>query len=104
MRSPNRLAVAVVNCSRKIAVALRGSEERISRMVPCISFLTSPGVPTARSFPRCIDRKSTRLNSSHLGISYAVFCLKKKKKQQKGPLTGISELSASANLGGGGGV
>src|SRR5258705_1913574 len=29
------------------------------------------GVPT--------DRKSTRLNSSHLGISYAVFCLKKKK-------------------------
>src|SRR5437899_8847311 len=28
------------------------------------------------------DRKSTRLNSSHLGISYAVFCLKKKKKEQ----------------------
>src|SRR5258705_5491233 len=28
---------------------------------------------------RGIDRKSTRLNSSHLGISYAVFCLKKKK-------------------------
>src|SRR5947199_2576340 len=27
------------------------------------------------------DRKSTRLNSSHLGISYAVFCLKKKKQQ-----------------------
>src|SRR5437899_4604739 len=26
-----------------------------------------------------IDRKSTRLNSSHLGISYAVFCLKKKR-------------------------
>src|SRR2546426_7234218 len=29
---------------------------------------------------RCRDRKSTRLNSSHLVISYAVFCLKKKKK------------------------
>src|SRR5262245_63177838 len=29
---------------------------------------------------RLQDRKSTRLNSSHLGISYAVFCLKKKKK------------------------
>src|ERR1022692_866606 len=28
----------------------------------------------------CLDRKSTRLNSSHLVISYAVFCLKKKKK------------------------
>ena len=28
------------------------------------------------------DRKSTRLNSSNLGISYAVFCLKKKKKKK----------------------
>src|ERR1035438_10715726 len=28
-----------------------------------------------------LDRKSTRLNSSHLGISYAVFCLKKKKNK-----------------------
>src|SRR2546426_4856135 len=30
----------------------------------------------------CQDRKSTRLNSSHLVISYAVFCLKKKKKNE----------------------
>src|ERR1039458_8158108 len=29
------------------------------------------------------DRKSTRLNSSHLGISYAVFCLKKKRVQRR---------------------
>src|SRR5690242_21520487 len=29
------------------------------------------------------DRKSTRLNSSHMSISYAVFCLKKKKKNTK---------------------
>src|SRR5437899_6347308 len=29
------------------------------------------------------DRKSTRLNSSHLGISYAVFCLKKKRKPKE---------------------
>src|SRR2546426_3782244 len=35
------------------------------------------GPPRAR--PGCIDRESTRLNSSHLLISYAVFCLKKKK-------------------------
>src|SRR5215467_15117845 len=32
--------------------------------------------------PCTADRKSTRLNSSHLVISYAVFCLKKKKKQK----------------------
>src|SRR5256885_11404865 len=31
------------------------------------------------------DRKSTRLNSSHLVISYAVFCLKKKKQEQNPP-------------------
>src|SRR3712207_8342677 len=31
----------------------------------------------------CVDRKSTRLNSSHANISYAVFCLKKKKKIQE---------------------
>src|SRR6266480_4468471 len=33
--------------------------------------------------PGVADRKSTRLNSSHMSISYAVFCLKKKKKQHK---------------------
>src|SRR5207253_5785675 len=32
-----------------------------------------------------IDRKSTRLNSSHVAISYAVFCLKKKKQQHTSP-------------------
>src|SRR3712207_7880619 len=32
-------------------------------------------------FILCKDRKSTRLNSSHANISYAVFCLKKKKNQ-----------------------
>src|SRR5688500_19484881 len=46
-----------------------------------------PGAPRAREAKRGVrgsrarDRKSTRLNSSHLVISYAVFCLKKKKKQ-----------------------
>src|SRR6266496_5853133 len=36
---------------------------------------------TREAFKR--DRKSTRLNSSHVEISYAVFCLKKKKKKKK---------------------
>src|SRR2546422_3131260 len=35
---------------------------------------------------RCQDRKSTRLNSSHGYISYAVFCLKKKKIHQRRPI------------------
>src|SRR5688500_19209355 len=37
--------------------------------------------PAEIIFQRQLDRKSTRLNSSHLVISYAVFCLKKKKKK-----------------------
>src|SRR2546426_7174314 len=36
-----------------------------------------------RIAPQLRDRKSTRLNSSHLVISYAVFCLKKKKKTKE---------------------
>src|SRR3712207_7179304 len=41
------------------------------------------GAGDAPGYPVCWrDRKSTRLNSSHANISYAVFCLKKKKKSQ----------------------
>src|SRR2546426_8525408 len=42
---------------------------------------------TAMRLAELADRKSTRLNSSHLVISYAVFCLKKKKKKQISILT-----------------
>src|SRR2546426_5618270 len=41
------------------------------------------GVALDLEIARVQDRKSTRLNSSHLVISYAVFCLKKKKKKKK---------------------
>src|SRR5437773_5349465 len=40
-------------------------------------------LPGTRVFGPKEERKSTRLNSSHITISYAVFCLKKKKKNQK---------------------
>src|SRR5437870_8067163 len=43
--------------------------------------------------PRPRDRKSTRLNSSHVAISYAVFCLKKKKKTHKTNRQQIYNLS-----------
>src|SRR5258705_1118406 len=49
---------------------------RSYKMTPIMSFPF--GIP-APNFEGLEDRKSTRLNSSHLGISYAVFCLKKKK-------------------------
>src|SRR5205814_3245851 len=47
----------------------------------CCHFCDVSANPFASATPNpVLDRKSTRLNSSHLGISYAVFCLKKKKK------------------------
>src|SRR3989442_6309487 len=45
----------------------------------CWQGLRSPGRQTAARSAPLRDRKSTRLNSSHVRISYAVFCLKKKK-------------------------
>src|SRR5437870_11458678 len=52
------------------------------RSCPCTAS-DIPGRQTAGAghCRRCSDRKSTRLNSSHVAISYAVFCLKKKKKR-----------------------
>src|SRR3989454_3944124 len=44
--------------------------------------LTIAGGDVISGAATCRDRKSTRLNSSHLVISYAVFCLKKKKKNE----------------------
>src|SRR2546430_3591644 len=67
--------------------AVGGRVARISRAIGTWVHLTTSGkAPTApapsqaRVFSLKLDRKSTRLNSSHSQISYAVFCLKKKKK------------------------
>src|SRR5437773_9064018 len=43
-------------------------------------------VPMTSACAPYLDRKSTRLNSSHITISYAVFCLKKKKRNISAPL------------------
>src|SRR6476620_11910581 len=45
------------------------------------SRVACPPAPAVGTAPR--DRKSTRLNSSHVNISYAVFCLKKKKQKSE---------------------
>src|SRR5690348_17816244 len=61
---------------------LRGPARAPSTGSPC-----SPASSTSWSEPctpgTCGDRKSTRLNSSHPSISYAVFCLKKKKNSRR---------------------
>src|SRR3712207_7485488 len=51
--------------------------------VPAFTSQAHPHRPAIRKWLYARDRKSTRLNSSHANISYAVFCLKKKKKRQK---------------------
>src|SRR5256885_16154710 len=66
--------------SRPRAACPAGSERRAGkrdRRSACQLLATRPGPVRLRK-----DRKSTRLNSSHLVISYAVFCLKKKKKKR----------------------
>src|SRR5437868_10456802 len=58
-----------------------GSYEIHDHAAPPPIFHDSPG--------QAKDRKSTRLNSSHVSISYAVFCLKKKKKPHNKKLTQV---------------
>src|SRR5437868_9822647 len=59
-----------------------------SRVTPCRRSLC----PDSSACTSRADRKSTRLNSSHVSISYAVFCLKKKKKKKKSDVKIITNL------------
>src|SRR5205814_5587901 len=75
---------------------LRRFDDNIARpLFDLLQLILARGILVEQSLPQMVervvlgahpvdnlrDRKSTRLNSSHLGISYAVFCLKKKKKE-----------------------
>src|SRR5947209_10316738 len=51
------------------------------RHAPLLPYVAGVVCAVAAFFVTVIDRKSTRLNSSHANISYAVFCLKKKKRR-----------------------
>src|SRR3712207_7237677 len=59
------------------------SVEAASLMVEKAALRFDRGEPCGAEANVAKDRKSTRLNSSHANISYAVFCLKKKKKPNK---------------------
>src|SRR5256885_12726027 len=64
----------------------RGGRRRQGRRPPSVWQITAETSQMGTSGPKwplvaSVDRESTRLNSSHLVISYAVFCLKKKKKR-----------------------
>src|SRR5688572_31792782 len=52
-------------------------------LICLLTIVLLAGGVRAQDWTKALDRKSTRLNSSHSQISYAVFCLKKKKKKKK---------------------
>src|SRR5699024_12842958 len=57
-----------------VQAVVEGRDHLVLALDPGVDVLQGPSART-----RWSDRKSTRLNSSHVSISYAVFCLKKKK-------------------------
>src|SRR5947199_7728004 len=65
---------------RSSDLAWANTGNRMAAKIAIIAITTSSSISVKPLFELLVDRKSTRLNSSHLGISYAVFCLKKKKQ------------------------
>src|SRR3712207_7237682 len=65
---------AEIGCAGIFRIGLRADADRHQPTAAALIFIVLRG-------GRRLDRKSTRLNSSHANISYAVFCLKKKKKK-----------------------
>src|SRR5439155_20984989 len=60
----------------------KGYRYRVKSWYPTCSTVPKTATGRSRSSAPSRDRKSTRLNSSHVAISYAVFCLKKKKQRR----------------------
>src|SRR3712207_7398121 len=71
---PTTVAVEVLNGSGTSGLAAKAADALTA------AGFTVPSKGNADSSDHELDRKSTRLNSSHANISYAVFCLKKKTK------------------------
>src|SRR5690625_6429636 len=75
-------AVAVHKADRLVAASKSGGQKLIAR--PVVELFGVDFMPSGGPYPALLaDRKSTRLNSSHVAISYAVFCLKKKNKKHR---------------------
>src|SRR5205814_4143477 len=87
--APSQIYSLSLHDALPISVNLRITLDGINGQFPrfIAGFFPFIGSPAALQNPSQFnskpvgDRKSTRLNSSHLGISYAVFCLKKKKQK-----------------------
>src|SRR5438874_3361700 len=79
-RAPTRDAAPLATFAASGPAVTVGAESAPPVERPATFEVDDPWIaPTADCASRRLDRKSTRLNSSHVEISYAVFCLKKKK-------------------------
>src|SRR5690625_2466099 len=77
----NRMLAALPE--QKVGELLDETAVAVGGLGPALQRLVDSTQAIAGDFKTNIDRKSTRLNSSHVAISYAVFCLKKKKKNTR---------------------
>src|SRR2546430_13359459 len=82
-RSPDQIVIAghAGAVGRAIELAKAAGAKRAILLPVSAPFHCSLMQPAQDRLSTDLDRKSTRLNSSHSQISYAVFCLKKKKQQ-----------------------
>src|SRR5438477_4963827 len=80
-RPPRSTLFPYTTLFRSVRLRERGKRGRSERALSdvCGAGLRRATVPGGGERSQTRDRKSTRLNSSHMSISYAVFCLKKKK-------------------------
>src|SRR5438309_1466306 len=86
-RPPRSTLFPYTTLFRSLGYAADEAYEQLTGTVaPDLGIAPAPAEPEGA--PLDLDRKSTRLNSSHSSISYAVFCLKKKKNNTK-----IEEMS-----------
>src|SRR2546422_3061577 len=74
--------VLLTTLEAQIAAVNQELATRAAADARVVRLRTHPGVGLQTALAVVQDRKSTRLNSSHGYISYAVFCLKKKKKEK----------------------
>src|SRR5688572_32742437 len=82
-RPPRSTLFPYTTLFRSLFPGVKAAEEEVRTAVRAFAREMSV-VARRRAVGRVpLDRKSTRLNSSHSQISYAVFCLKKKKKKKK---------------------
>src|SRR5438132_6072725 len=85
-RSAARLACQRLRCARLGSRPAAQAADALDRLSPAVAAYTGAGP----------DRKSTRLNSSHTVISYAAFCLKKKKHGAINPQNAATPMNRDA--------